>query len=116
MIKVFIAEDDQFLGNILKAALEKIENVEATLFLAPEDVIQKLYLNPDIVTIDYLMPGMNGIELLEKIKNYDENIQCIMVSGQEELNVVIDTYKKGANDYVIKNEGAVINVENAVRN
>jgi len=59
---------------------------------------------------------MNGLELLEKIKNYNENIQCILVSGQEDLNVVIDTYKKGANDYVIKNDSAIANVENAVRN
>jgi len=116
MIKVFIAEDDQFLGTILKTSLEKIGNVDVTHFLSPEELLKNLHQNPDIVTIDYLMPGMNGVELLEKIKNYDENIQCIMVSGQEELNVVIDTYKKGATDYVIKNETAVANVENAVRN
>src|SRR5436190_8795562 len=107
MIKVFIAEDDQFLGNILKASIEKIENVQVTHFLDPLEVMNNLHQNPDIITIDYLMPGMNGIELLVKVKNYNEAIQCIMVSGQEELNVVIDTYKKGANDYVIKNESAV---------
>src|SRR5438552_13093212 len=99
MIKVFIAEDDQFLGNILKVALQKIENVEVTHFLSPEEVLKNLHQNPDIITIDYLMPEMNGLELLGKIKNYDEAIQCIMVSGQEDLNVVIDTYKHGANDY-----------------
>src|SRR5271155_3239892 len=104
MIKVFVAEDDQFLGNILKAALEKIENVEVTHFLSPLELLKNLHQKPDIVTIDYLMPEMNGLELLEKIKNYNEDIQCILVSGQEDLNVVIDTYKKGATDYVIKNE------------
>src|SRR5258706_783425 len=116
MIKIFIAEDDQFIGNILKAALEKIENAEVSHFLTPEELLNNLHQNPDIITVDYLLPGMNGIELLEKIKNYNESIQCIMVSGQEQLNVVIDTYKKGANDYIIKNESAIINVENAVRN
>jgi DNA-binding NtrC family response regulator len=61
------------------------------------------------------MPEMNGIELMTRIKNYNENIQCIILSGQEEINVVIDTYQKGANDYIIKNENAMANLDNAVR-
>jgi two-component system response regulator AtoC len=116
MIKIFIAEDDPFLGTLYKTALEKIENVEVTHYISPLDCISNIQNNPNIVTIDYLMPGMNGIELMEKIKNYNSDIQCIMLSGQEELDVVIDTYKKGANDYIIKNENAIVNIENAVRN
>jgi len=66
MIKVFIAEDDQFLGNILKAALEKIENVEVTHFLTPDELLKSLPKNPDIITIDYLMPGWMDWNFLKK--------------------------------------------------
>ncbi|MFN8165326.1 MAG: sigma-54 dependent transcriptional regulator [Bacteroidia bacterium] len=113
--KIFVVEDDQFLGNLIKKSLEKIENADVTHYLTPEDCLNNLHLNPDIITIDYLLPGMDGLELLQKIKNYNDNIQCILVSGQEKIDVVIDTYRKGAADYIIKNDNALINLENSVK-
>jgi two-component system response regulator AtoC len=116
MIKIFIVDDDQFLGNLIKKAIEKLDNVEVTHFLSPEECVKNLHLNPDIISIDYLMPGMNGLELMEKVKNYNDAIQCVIVSGQDKLDVVVDTYKKGAQDYIIKNENAIINLEHSIRN
>ena len=113
--KIFIVEDDQFLGNLIKRTLEKLDNMDVTHFLTPEDCLKNLHQNPDIVSIDYNLPGMNGVELLEKIRNYNDSIQCIMVSGQEKLDVVIDTYKKGVVDYIIKDDNALINLENSVK-
>ncbi|TAH43093.1 MAG: sigma-54-dependent Fis family transcriptional regulator [Bacteroidetes bacterium] len=114
--KIFVIEDDQFLGNLIKKTLEKIDNLEVSHFTTPEECLSNLHLNPDIISIDYLLPGMNGLELLEKIKNYNSDIQCIMVSGQEKLDVVIETYRQGASDYIIKNDNALINLENSVKN
>jgi two-component system response regulator AtoC len=116
MVKIFVVDDDQFLGNLIKTSLEKMDNVEVTHFLTPEECMNNISQRPDVVTIDYMLPGMNGEQLLEKIKNYDDAIQCIMVSGQEKIDVVINTYKKGAVDYIIKNESAIINLTNAVKN
>ncbi len=116
MIKIFIVDDDQFLGNLIKKAIEKIDNVDVTHFMSPGECLNNLHLNPDIISIDYLMPEMNGLELMEKIKNYNDSIQCVIVSGQEKLDVVVETYKMGAEDYIIKNENAIINLENSVKN
>ncbi|REJ84912.1 MAG: sigma-54-dependent Fis family transcriptional regulator [Bacteroidetes bacterium] len=113
--RIFIVEDDQFLGNIIKKNLEKIDSLDVTHFLTPEECLKNLHLNPDIVSIDYLLPGMNGLELMERIKNYNSNIHCIIVSGQEKIDVVIETYQKGAEDYIIKNDNAMINLENSIR-
>jgi len=115
MIKIFIVDDDQFLGNLIKKAIEKLDNVEVTHFMTPEECLKNLHQNPDIISIDYLMPGMNGLELMEKIKNYNDSIQCVIVSGQEKLDVVVDTYKRGAEDYIIKNENAIVNLENSIK-
>ncbi len=113
--KIFIVEDDQFLGNLIKRTLEKLDNTDVTHFLTPEDCLKNLHQNPDIISIDYNLPGMNGIELLEKIRNYNDSIQCIMVSGQEKLDVVIDTYRKGVVNYIIKDDNALVNLENSVK-
>ena len=114
--KIFVVEDDQFLGNLIKKSLEKLDFAEVTHFLSPEECMNHHHENPDIVTIDYHLPGMNGIELMDKIKNYNHDIQCIVVSGQEKLDVVIETYQKGAVDYIIKNDNALVNLENSVKN
>jgi DNA-binding NtrC family response regulator len=114
--RIFVVEDDQFIGNLIKKALEKMDNVDVTHFLTPDECLRNLHLNPDIVSIDYLLPGMNGLELMEKIKNYNADIHCIVVSGQDKLDVVIETYKRGAVDYIIKNDNAIVNLENSIRN
>jgi len=115
MIRIFVIDDDPILGGIIKKTIERIEQTEVHHFLTPEDCLANLHLNPDIVTIDYLLPGMNGMELMDKIKNYNESIQCIIVSGQEKVDVVVDAYRHGAADYIIKNENASANIEFAVK-
>ena len=106
MIRIFVIDDDPFLGGIIKKTLEKIEQTEVFHFLSPEDCLANLHRNPDIVSIDYLLPGMNGMELMEKIKNYNEGIQCIIVSGQDKVDVVVEMYRHGAADYIVKNDNA----------
>jgi len=114
--RIFVVEDDQFLGNLIKKSLENIEHTEVTHFLNPQDCLDNLHLNPDIISIDYLLPGMNGLELMGKIKNYNDSIHCIIVSGQDKLDVVVETYKNGAVDYIIKDDSALVNLENSVKN
>src|SRR5205807_395865 len=109
MVKIFVIEDDQFLGSILKRNLEKIEDAEVHHFLTAQECLSNLHQNPDIITIDFILPDMNGLELMEKIKNYNESISCVIVSGQDKVEVVLDVYKKGASDYIMKNDDAVTN-------
>lgn len=113
--KVFVVEDDEFQGKLMQKALERIPDAEVHLFAEPEDCLKNLHLNPDVVSIDYYLPGMNGMEMMEKIKNYNNAINCIIVSGQEKVEVVLEVYKKGAVDYIMKDESAVTNLEHSVK-
>ena len=115
-IRIFIVEDDLFLSNLYKISLQKLDRAEVHVFAEGQECINQLHLNPEVVTIDYHLPGMNGLELMEKIKNYNQDIQCIVVSGQEKLEVVINTYKRGACDYIMKNENTTVNLENSIKN
>jgi DNA-binding NtrC family response regulator len=56
----------------------------------------------DIALIDITMPNMNGVELLEVIKSYSPNTECIMVTAVNEAKVVVECLKKGAYDYLVK--------------
>ena len=56
----------------------------------------------DIAVLDIRLPGMSGLELLEKIKNRKPDIEVIMISGHGDMNSVIDAMRKGATDYFAK--------------
>ncbi len=56
----------------------------------------------DIALIDMTMPGMDGIELLEVIKNISPRTECIMVTAVNEARVAVECLNKGAYDYLVK--------------
>src|SRR5687767_10884145 len=112
MAKIFIIEDDMMVATLIKQALSKLDH-DLTHFTNAEECIKNLHLNPDIVTVDYNLPGMNGIELMCRIKSYNAAILVVLVSGQETLDVVVESYKNGASEYIIKNDNLFVNLENA---
>ncbi len=115
MTRIFVVDDDMMLGALIKNALDQLEDTEVSLFTNAEACIEKLHELPDIISVDYNLPGMNGLKLMENIKAFNNNIHVIMVSGQEDVEVVVDTYNKGAQDYIVKNDNAVINLTNSVK-
>jgi len=115
MIKIFVVEDDLVYGKLIERAL-KIDNIEITIFQNGQEFLDNLHLNPDIVTLDYSLPDMKGIEILKKIVAYNPDISTILLSGQDELNVVVEVYKLGAKSYIIKNENAIVELNNCIKN
>ena len=116
MAKIFIVQDDAMVATLIRQSLSKNPDFEIQHFESAEECLNNLHLNPDIITIDYHLPGMNGVGLMRRIKDYNASIMCILVSGQDSLEVVVDSYKSGAQDYIIKNDNLFVNLENSVKN
>ena len=116
MIKIFVIEDDELFGSVIQGKLEMENSYEVTLFTSGEEFLKNLHLNPDIVTIDYNLPDITGIEILKKINTFNKNIITIILSGQNNVEVVVDAYKNGANDYIVKNENSIVELANSVKN
>lgn len=116
MIKIFIIEDDPMFGQMIKFTLEKENNFDVSLFQSGEEFFDHIHLNPDIVTIDYNLPGISGIEILKRIRNYNDDIAPIIVSGQEEVEVAVEAYKNGAKSYILKNDGTFTELAQCVKN
>lgn len=68
------------------------------------DQAYKLYcqLRPDLVTMDITMPGMDGIEALQKILKTDPAAKIIMISALDQKRMVLEAIEAGAKHYLVK--------------
>ena len=107
LTRIFVVEDNEFFSQLIKQKLEMNDKNEVTLFHNGEDFQRSLYLNPDIVVLDYNLPNSNGIDLLKEIKNFNEEIKTILLSGQEKVDVVIEAFENGAEEYIKKDDNAL---------
>jgi signal transduction histidine kinase len=60
---------------------------------------------PDIVVVDYLTPGMNGIEFIEALRSEGIQIPVVVITGQGDEHVAVQALKLGASDYLVKSAG-----------
>jgi len=102
--KIFIVEDDEFYGEMLKHQLQKNPDYEVELFLNGEDCIKNLHKQPSAISLDYSLPDYTGYEVIKKIKEFNPETPVIIVSGQEDISTAVELLKEGAYDYIIKNE------------
>jgi DNA-binding NtrC family response regulator len=105
--RIFVVEDNEFFSQLIKQKLESNDQNEVTLFNNGDDFRRNLHLNPDIVVLDYNLPNTTGIDLLKEIKNFNEQIKTILISGQEKVDVVIEAFENGAEEYINKDDNAL---------
>ncbi|MFK8162941.1 MAG: sigma-54-dependent transcriptional regulator [Lewinella sp.] len=102
--KIFIVEDDPFYGRLLKHHLSLNPDYEVDLFTTGKECLQELYRKPDVVSIDYGLPDMTGDVLFNKIRAVNSSVPVVIISGQEDITTAVDLLKKGARDYIVKDE------------
>ncbi len=114
--KIFVVEDDTWYRNFLSYTLQLNPDYEVLAFENPKECLNNLHLKPDLITIDYSLPGMNGAELIQRIKEVDDTIQLIVISGQEDVATAVELLKLGVFDYLIKNEDTKPRLMNSAQN
>lgn len=104
LFKVFIVEDDPFYGEMLKYHISLNPDYAVEKFQTGKDFLGQLHRNPTVVSLDYSLPDMSGLEVLKKINTYNPGIPVIIVSGQEDVGTAVNLLKEGAYDYFVKND------------
>lgn len=103
--KIMIVEDDMFIRDIYKVRFEQ-EDFEVIMAENGIAAIEKLEqgLEPKIILLDIMMPGMDGVQVLQKIKNDDRwrNLPIIMLTNISEKEKVNEAMELGVKDYLIK--------------
>ena len=62
----------------------------------------------DAVIIDYKLPNLSGIEILEQLKQSESEVPAIMVSGHESIDIVIQAMQLNCRDYLVKDGNAYL--------
>jgi DNA-binding NtrC family response regulator len=98
---IYVVDDENVAREGITLALRKHYQIES--FPTAEDAIQAI-LNqaPDLVLLDIGLPGMSGIEALQKIKEMYPEIIVVMITAYEDVETVVAAMKYGAHDYVVK--------------
>ncbi len=101
---ILVVDDDEDFMAILKIKLLKIGFANVRLEANPLKAAAAFSKGKcvDIALIDMTMPEMEGIALLEHIKNTCPTTECIMVTAVNEANVAVECLRKGAYDYLVK--------------
>ncbi|MCG6188773.1 sigma-54-dependent transcriptional regulator [Maribellus maritimus] len=114
--KIFVVEDDEWYNRLLVHNLSMNPDYEIESFSSGKECLNNLHKNPDVVTLDYRLPDMKGLEILKQIKSENEEIQVILISEQDEIEVVVELLKYGAYDYIVKSKDIRERLLNTVNN
>jgi two-component system, NtrC family, nitrogen regulation response regulator NtrX len=116
--KIFVIDDEPAIREMLRMILEyegyDVEDLEDGP-LALQRIREGA---PDAVLLDIKMPGMDGMEVLERIKEFDVRIPVVMLTGHGTIETAVEATKKGAYDFLPKppdREKILITLRNALR-
>jgi CheY-like chemotaxis protein len=116
---IYVVDDDPFINMlVVKRFTTEGYNVEA--FESGEDCLRAMNKNPDLIILDYLFVKgdqkfMNGMEIFDKIRKLKPGIPVIMLSGQDKGEIVLELARKGIDDYIIKDNNLLDNLNTAIK-
>lgn len=117
--KILVIDDEPNVCSFLAEYLV-YKGFEAQISYSGLEALQRIEVEDfDMILLDLIMPGMNGIEFLEIMKELDKKIPVIIVTGLKDKNVANDTMEMGAVDFIPKpidldrlEQSLILNIKN----
>ena len=101
--RIFIVDDEPKIGNLFTNVLER-DGYDVSAFMNPLKMVDALKeaKRPDVILADMMMPEMNGVELLETIKEHDASIPVIIMTAHSSVQTAVEAMRQGAFHYLQK--------------
>jgi DNA-binding NarL/FixJ family response regulator len=109
-LEIYLIEDDEIYAEFIrKSLLGQNADWKIRHFITAEEAEKAINGKlPEVLIIDYKLPGISGIDLYDRIKHkVKENNKVIMLSALDDGQMVLGFIQKGVRDYVIKDENVV---------
>ena len=101
-MKIFVVEDDLIFAKSIKYYLSLDHDNDIEHFSNGKDALSNKYKNPDLIILDYNLPGMNGMEVMKGFHKYNNKTFVILMSAQNDIKIAVNLMKEGAFDYYVK--------------
>ncbi|HEX2261656.1 MAG TPA: sigma-54 dependent transcriptional regulator, partial [Candidatus Binatia bacterium] len=100
--RILIVDDEPLNLDLLDQELADLGHATERASDGSEALAKLDTVNPDLVLLDYQMPGMNGIEVLKEIRKRDENLPVVIITAYGTIERAVEAVKAGADDFVTK--------------
>ena len=100
--RILVVDDERMIRWSIQQALAKDGHSVATVETGEEAVAQATDEMPDLVFLDITLPGIDGIEVLRRLKAHDPDVSVVMVTATDDLKTAIEAMRLGACDYISK--------------
>jgi two-component system OmpR family response regulator len=116
---IFFVDDDKVILNLLEYTIKNRKNYNVKSFLSGEECLANLSENPSLIVLDHYFSKLgsdklNGLETLEKIKVISPKIPVIILSSQEDKELIPLYFLKGASRYISKDDYFVDSLVEAI--
>lgn len=101
-IRILLIEDEMVTARLLKEKLEKAGYLVKHVRDSDEGIARVISENYDILTVDYSLPGRNGLEIIRILGSKGIFPPAIMVTGSGDERIAVEAMKLGAKDYIVK--------------
>lgn len=115
---VVIIDDDQNILDLTRLILEKNGFRVLTALSAQDGLLLVAEHSPEIVLLDYMMPGMDGLTALNRIRSSYPETYVVMFTGKGSEEIAVELMKSGASEYILKpfnNRNLVERLENVLK-
>ena len=99
---IFIVDDEDSILKMLTHWIKNQWKYKVKTFTGAKEMLDSMSDKPDLILLDIMLPDINGVEALAKIKNHDEHLPVIMLSAQGSIEVALESIRLGAYDYFPK--------------
>jgi len=116
--KILIVDDEPDMLRLLSMIIKEKTPYEVTTTNNPLEALELAKKGFDLLIADLKMPGLNGIELLESVKRFDEDIPTIIITAYGTVEAAVETMQKGAFDFITKpfrKEQILFTIERALK-
>jgi len=115
---ILAVDDDKSISTLVKSILSLEKQYEVTTVINGEACLKYIRDQlPDLILMDIQMPGIDGIETLKRVKEFDPRIPVVMMSGHGTIERAVRSMKLGAYDFITKpidRDRLLITVKNAL--
>jgi len=100
--RVLVIDDDPGVRDYMEALVSR-QGYEVTAAADGEEALKNLDVTqPDLITLDVVLPGMDGLQTLEKLKQRLPDVPVVMLSGHGQARNIVEAMRRGASDFLRK--------------